>query len=126
MKYLLPIILFLASCTSPEFITLKTKTGEHIHTVSENAFFNTPDKASEWAFWYFPVVVFAVWLVWKEFKTIKFPKNKSTDSSTKDQNNDGCECDNKPDSKPTVTTVQSPSAIVNNPPTQQEASKDNA
>lgn len=126
MKYLLPIILFLASCTSPEFVTLKTKTGEHIHTVSENAFFNTPDKASEWAFWYFPVVVFAVWLVWKEFKTIKFPKNKSTDSSAEDKNNDGCEDDNKPDPKPTVTTVQPPSTTVNNPPTQQEVSKDNA
>ena len=60
MKYLLPSILFLASCTSPEFVTLKTKTGEHIHTVSENSFFNTPDKASEWAFWYFPVVIFVV------------------------------------------------------------------
>ncbi len=82
MKYLLPIILFLASCTSPEFVTLKTKTGEHIHTVSENSFVNTPDKASEWAFWYFPVVVFVVWLVWKEFKSIKFSKKKSTDSST--------------------------------------------
>jgi len=81
MKYLLPIILFLASCTSPEFVTLKTKTGEHIHTVSESSFFNTPDKASEWAFWYFPVVVFVIWLTWKEFKSIKFSK-KSSDSST--------------------------------------------
>jgi hypothetical protein len=126
MKYLLPIILFLASCTSPEFVTLKTKDGEHIHTVSENAFFNTPDKASEWAFWYFPVVVFAIWLVWKEFKTIKFPKNKSADSSTEDQNNNEYEYDNQPDPKPTVATVQPPSATVNNPPTQQEVSKDNA
>jgi hypothetical protein len=82
MKYLLPIILFLASCTSPEFVTLKTKTGEHIHTVSENSFFNTPDKASEWAFWYVPVVVFVLWIVWKEFKSVKFTKKKSTDSST--------------------------------------------
>jgi hypothetical protein len=126
MKYLLPIILFLASCTSPEFVTLKTKDGEHIHTVSENAFFNTPDKASEWAFWYFPVVVFAIWLVWKEFKTIKFPKNKSADSSTEDQNNNEYEDDNQPDPKPTVATVQPPSATVNNPPAQQEVSKDNA
>ena len=86
MKYLLPIILFLASCTSPEFVTLKTKTGEHIHTVSDSSFFNTPDKASEWAFWYFPVVVFVIWIAWKEFKSIKFSKKSSDSSTTKPTN----------------------------------------
>ena len=80
MKYLLPIILFLASCTSPEFVTLKTKTGEHIHTVSESSFFNTPDKASEWSFWYVGILLIVLWFVWKEFKSIKFSK-KSSDSS---------------------------------------------
>ena len=88
MKYLLPIILFLASCTSPEFVTLKTKTGEHIHTVSENSFFNTPDKASEWAFWYFPVVVFVVWLVWKEFKSIKSIQKQGNIDDKQTSNNE--------------------------------------
>jgi hypothetical protein len=86
MKYLLPIILFFASCTSPEFVTLKTKTGEHIHTVSESSFFNTPDKASEWSFWYVGILLIVLWFVWKEFKSVKFPKKSSDSSTTKPTN----------------------------------------
>jgi len=81
MKYLLPLFALLSSCTSPEFVTLKDKQGNPIHTVSETSFFNTPDKASEWSFWYIGILVFVIWIAWKEFKSVKFSK-KSPDSST--------------------------------------------
>lgn len=86
MKYLLPLLAFLASCTSPEFVTLKDKQGNHIHTVSETSFFNTPDKAAEWSFWYIGILVFVIWIAWKEFKSVKFSKKSSDSSTTKPTN----------------------------------------
>ena len=82
MKYLLPIILFLASCTTPEYIVLKDDKGNIIHTATPQTFFNTPDKPSEWSFWYFVVCMFVVWLVWKEFKSIRWPKKNLSNPST--------------------------------------------
>jgi len=86
MKYLLPLLAFLASCTNPEFVTLKDKQGNPIHTVSETSFFNTPDKASEWSFWYAGILLVVLWFAWKEFKSVKFPKKSSDSSTTKPTN----------------------------------------
>jgi hypothetical protein len=74
IKYL-PLLL-LGACTSPEFITLKDKQGNHIHAVSQDSFFNSPNSTSEWSFWYFLILAGLLWLVWKEFKSVKFPKSK--------------------------------------------------
>lgn len=84
MKYLIPAILFLASCTNPEYVVLKDNKGNIVHTATPQTFFNTPDKPSEWGFWYFVVCAFLIWLVWKEFKSVKWPKskiNKDSDQS---------------------------------------------
>jgi len=74
MKYITLIFLFLASCTTPEFITLKTKNGEHIHTVTKDPFFSSPNQTSEWLFWYTPIFLIALWLIWKEIKSILVKK----------------------------------------------------
>lgn len=74
MKYFIPLVLFIASCTSPEFVVLKDKNGQIIHTSQKETFFNSPDKTSEWLFWYTPIFLGAAWLMWKEIKSIKFPK----------------------------------------------------
>jgi hypothetical protein len=76
MKYLIPIILFLASCTSPQIISPLDKQGNAIHSVLKEPFFGSPNQASEWSFWYGIIVVIVLWFAWKEFKSIKFPKQK--------------------------------------------------
>ena len=80
MKYLLPLILFLASCTTPVFVTLNDRDGNPIHTATPSSFFNTPDKPSDWGFWYVIVLAFVLWLVWREFKSVKWPKKKEDKS----------------------------------------------
>ena len=79
MKYLLPL-LFLASCTTPEIISPLDKKGNPIHSVLKEPFFGAPTQASEWSFWYVVICILTLWLVWKEFKSVKWPKKKSTDS----------------------------------------------
>jgi hypothetical protein len=77
MKYMLPLILVvLTSCTNPEFVVLKDKTGNPIHTTQKDTFFNSPDKTSEWLFWYTPIFLGAGWLMWREIKSIRFGKKK--------------------------------------------------
>jgi hypothetical protein len=69
MKFLLPL-LFLASCTTPQIISPLDKQGNPIHTVLPQPFFNSPDKTSEWLFWYTPIFLVFAWLIWKEIKKI--------------------------------------------------------
>lgn len=75
MKYLLPTILFLASCTTPQIISPLDKQGNPIHSVMKEPFFGTPNQASEWSFWYLIAVGIMMWVAWKEFKSIKFKKD---------------------------------------------------
>ena len=81
MKYLLPLLL-LASCTSPQIISPLDKKGNPIHSVLKEPFFGAPSQASEWSFWYVIICAVTLWLVWKEFKSVKWPKKKSDDTST--------------------------------------------
>ena len=81
MKYFLPLLL-LASCTSPQIISPLDKKGNPIHSVLKEPFFGAPSQASEWSFWYVIICAVTLWLVWKEFKSIKWPKKKSDDTST--------------------------------------------
>ena len=81
MKYLLPILL-LASCTSPQIISSLDKKGNPIHSVLKEPFFGSPSQASEWSFWYVIICVITLWLVWREFKSVKWPKKKLESSGT--------------------------------------------
>jgi hypothetical protein len=76
MRYLMALALLLSGCTNPEFVVLNDKQGNPIHTTTPSSFFNTPDKPSEWGFWYVVVFAFVLWLVWREFKSVKWPKKK--------------------------------------------------
>ncbi len=76
LQYLIFAVTLLSSCTTPQFVTLQDKDGNPIHTATPSTFFSSPDKASEWGFWYVVLLAFAVWLVWREFKTVKWPKKK--------------------------------------------------
>jgi hypothetical protein len=78
MKYLIPLFLFLASCTNPEFVVMKDQQGNVIHTTTPQSFFSSPDKASEWSFWYFVIAMATIWMIWREFKSVKWPKKKTT------------------------------------------------
>lgn len=69
MKYLLPL-LFLASCTTPQIISPLDKNGNPIHTVLKQPFFGTPDKTSEWLFWYTPIFLIFAWMIWKEIRKL--------------------------------------------------------
>jgi hypothetical protein len=80
MKYLIPIFLILSSCTSPQFVCMKDKAGNPIHTTTPNPFFSTPNQASEWSFWYIIVLAIVAWTAWREFKSVKWPSKKSSDS----------------------------------------------
>jgi hypothetical protein len=80
MKYLLALLL-LVGCTTPEIISPLDKKGNPIHSVLKEPFFGSPSQASEWTFWYVLICVFTLWLVWKEFKSVKWPKKKSEPSS---------------------------------------------
>lgn len=79
MKYLIPLFLILSSCTSPNFVYMKDKAGNPIHTTTPNPFFSTPNQASEWSFWYFVILATVLWLIWREFKSIKFSKQNNKD-----------------------------------------------
>ena len=81
MKYLIPLVLFLASCTTPQIVSPLDKQGNPIHSVLKEPFFGAPSQASEWSFWYVIICVVAVYAVWREFKSVKWPK-KSESSST--------------------------------------------
>jgi hypothetical protein len=81
MKYLIPMVLFLVSCTTPQIISPLDKKGNQIHSVLKEPFFGSPNQASEWSFWYVVILAVVIWFAWKEFKSIKFPK-KSSDTST--------------------------------------------
>ena len=77
MKYLIPMVLFLVSCTSPQIISPLDKQGNQIHSVLKEPFFGSPNQASEWSFWYVVILAVVIWFVWKEFKSIKFVKPKT-------------------------------------------------
>ena len=77
MKYLLPIVLLLASCTTPQIVSPLDKKGNPIHSVLKEPFFGSPSQASEWSFWYVLICVLVLWLVWKEFKSVKWRKKKT-------------------------------------------------
>jgi hypothetical protein len=80
MKYLLSLLL-LASCTTPQIISPLDKNGNPIHSVLKEPFFGSPNRASEWGFWYVIICIITFWLVWKEFKSVKWPKKKSESAS---------------------------------------------
>lgn len=82
MKYLLPIVLLLASCTTPQIVSPLDKKGNPIHSVLKEPFFGSPSQASEWSFWYVLICVLVLWLVWKEFKSVKWPKKKTENSNS--------------------------------------------
>ena len=82
MKYLLPIVLLLPSCTTPQIVSPLDKKGNPIHSVLKEPFFGSPSQASEWSFWYVLICVLVLWLVWKEFKSVKWPKKKIETSNT--------------------------------------------
>lgn len=77
MKYLIPMVLFLVSCTTPQIISPLDKQGNQIHSVLKEPFFGSPNQASEWSFWYVVILAVVLWFVWKEFKSIKFVKPKT-------------------------------------------------
>lgn len=77
MKYLILVILFLTSCTSPQIVSPMDKEGNAIHSVLKEPFFGSPNQASEWSFWYVILVAIVLWFAWKEFKSIKFSKQKT-------------------------------------------------
>jgi len=79
MKYLLPMILFLVSCTTPQIISPLDKQGNPIHSVMKEPFFGSPNQASEWSFWYIVILACVLWAAWKEFKSIKWPKQPRQD-----------------------------------------------
>ena len=81
MKYLLPLI-FLASCTNPQIVSSLDKQGNPVHSVLKEPFFGAPNQGSEWSFWYVVICLITFYAVWKEFKSVRWPKKKSTDTST--------------------------------------------
>ena len=80
MKYLLPL-LFLASCTTPQIVSSLDKHGNAVHSVLKEPFFGAPNQGSEWSFWYVVICLITFYAVWKEFKSVRWPKKKSTDTS---------------------------------------------
>jgi fucose permease len=74
MRYLITLILFLSACTEPKFVSLTDNKGNPIHTTTPEIFFSSPNQTSEWSFWYFIILAGILWLVWKEFKNLKWPK----------------------------------------------------
>jgi hypothetical protein len=79
MKYLIPLVLFLASCTAPQIISPLDKQGNPIHSVMKEPFFGSPNQASEWSFWYIVILAIVFWAAWKEFKSLKWPKQPNQD-----------------------------------------------
>ena len=76
MKYLIPLILFLTSCTSPQIVSSLDKQGNPIHSVLKEPFFGSPNQSSEWSFWYVLIFIIAIYAVWREFKSVKWPKKQ--------------------------------------------------
>lgn len=70
------MVLFLASCTTPELIHTYDKNGNIIHSAHKEPFFNSPDKTSEWLFWYTPIFLLAAWFIWREAKAIYYDCKK--------------------------------------------------
>lgn len=79
MKYLILLILFATSCTTPQIISPLDKDGNPIHSVMKEPFFGSPNQASEWSFWYIVICAIVFWAAWKEFKSIKWPKQPKQD-----------------------------------------------
>ena len=79
MKYLIPLVLFLVSCTTPQIISPLDKQGNPIHSVMKEPFFGSPNQASEWSFWYIVILAIVFWAAWKEFKSLKWPKQPKQD-----------------------------------------------
>lgn len=77
MKYLIPLFLLLASCTTPQIVSPLDKNGNPIHSVLKEPFFGSPNQASEWSFWYVVIVAIVAWAAWREFKSIKWPKKSA-------------------------------------------------
>jgi hypothetical protein len=75
MKYLIPLFALLTSCTTPQIVSPQNKDGEPIHSVLKEPFFGSPNQASEWSFWYVIICAITFWAVWREFKSIKWPKS---------------------------------------------------
>ena len=75
MKYLIPLFALLTSCTTPQIVSPRNKDGEPIHSVLKEPFFGSPNQASEWSFWYVIICAITFWAVWREFKSIKWPKS---------------------------------------------------
>ena len=79
MKYLIPLVIFLASCTTPQIVSPLDKQGNPIHSVMKEPFFGSPNQASEWSFWYIIILAIVFWAAWKEFKSLKWPKQPKQD-----------------------------------------------
>ena len=86
MKYLLPLILLLASCTTPQIISPMDKKGNPIHSVLKEPFFGSPTQASERSFWYVIICAVVLWAAWREFKSVKWPKKKLETQETQSKN----------------------------------------
>ena len=82
MKYLLPLILLLSACTTPQIISSYDKKGNQIHSVLKEPFFGSPSQPSEWSFWYVIISAIVFWAAWKEFKSVKWPKRKNEISNS--------------------------------------------
>lgn len=76
MKVILAL-LFLASCTTPQIVSSFDKNGNQIHSVLKEPFFGSPSQPSEWSFWYVIIAAITFWMVWKEFRSIRWPKKKT-------------------------------------------------
>ena len=74
MKYFILLMIFLVSCTTPQIVSPLDKNGNPIHSVLKEPFFGTPSQASEWSFWYVIICAITLWAVWREFKSVKWPK----------------------------------------------------
>jgi hypothetical protein len=88
MKYLTVLaFLLLTSCTSPQMVYMTDKNGQIIHSVQKEPFFNSPDKTSEWLFWYTPIFLFASWFIWREAKSIYYDCKKVKNPEDEEINN---------------------------------------
>lgn len=80
MKFIFALF-FLVSCTAPQIVSATDKNGNPIHSVLKEPFFGAPNQASEWSFWYFIFCILMAWIVWKEFKSVRWPKKKIESSN---------------------------------------------
>jgi|Laugresu1bdmlbsd_1035121.scaffolds.fasta_scaffold177996_2 hypothetical protein len=87
-KVIWGIVLFLlVSCTEPKMVYMEDKNGQIIHSVQKEPFFNSPDKTSEWLFWYTPIFLFASWFIWREAKSIYYDCKKVKNPEDEEINN---------------------------------------